>query len=90
MVTIFFSVLVTNFILFLIFSEETEAPSVWSQICIQNMAALAKEATTVRRVLDPMFRYLDAGKHWSMETGLALIVLQNMQFLMEQTGLYWP
>ncbi|XP_024387366.1 protein SEMI-ROLLED LEAF 2 isoform X2 [Physcomitrium patens] len=67
-------------------SEETEAPSVWSQICIQNMAALAKEATTVRRVLDPMFRYLDAGKHWSMETGLALIVLQNMQFLMEQTG----
>lgn len=50
------------------------------------MATLAKEATTVRRVLDPMFRYFDAGKHWSLERGLALVVLQNMQFLMEQTG----
>jgi len=52
------------------------------------MAALAQEATTVRRVLDPMFRYFDAGKHWSLERGLALVVLQNVQFLMDQTGLY--
>ena len=67
-------------------SEEAEAPSVWSQICIQNMATLAKEATTVRKVLDPTFRFFDAGKHWSLERGLALVVLQNMQFLMEQKG----
>lgn len=67
-------------------SEEADAPSVWSQICIQNMGTLAKEATTVRRVLDPMFRYFDAKKHWSLERGLALVILQNMQFLMEQTG----
>lgn len=67
-------------------SEEAEAPSIWAQICIQNMATLAKEATTVRRVLDPMFRFFDAGKHWSLERGPALVVLQNMQFLMEQTG----
>lgn len=71
-------------------SEEADAPSVWSQICIQNMGTLAKEATTVRRVLDPMFRYFDAKKHWSLERGLALVILQNMQFLMEQTGEYSP
>lgn len=73
-----------------LFREETEAPSVWAQICIQNMATLAKEATTVRRVLEPIFRFFDTGKHWSLERGLALVVLQNMQFLMEQTGAYFP
>lgn len=73
-----------------LFREETEAPSVWAQICIQNMATLAKEATTVRRVLEPIFRFFDTGKHWSLERGLALVVLQNIQFLMEQTGAYFP
>ena len=70
--------------------EEMEMPSVWSQICVQNMATLAKEATTVRRVLEPMLRYFDVGKQWSLDRGLSLVVLQDMQFLMEKAGLKLP
>lgn len=58
---------------------------VWSQVCIQNMARLAKEATTVRRVLEPMFRYFDTEKHWPPEK-LAIIVLQDLQHFMETSG----
>ncbi|KAL3696176.1 hypothetical protein R1sor_010252 [Riccia sorocarpa] len=65
---------------------ETETPKVWSQICVQNMARLAKEATTVRRILDPMFRYFDTGTHWDPEKGLALAVLRDMQHSMEKSG----
>ena len=43
------------------------------------MAKLAKEATTVRRVLEPMFRIFDSGKHWSPQHGLALCILYDMQ-----------
>lgn len=66
--------------------EEGENPKVWSKICLQNMAKLAKEATTVRRVLEPMFRIFDAGKHWSPQHGLALYILYDMQQLMERSG----
>ena len=50
------------------------------------MAKLAKEATTVRRVLEPMFRIFDTGKHWSPQHGLALCILYDMQQLMERSG----
>lgn len=50
------------------------------------MAAIAKEATTVRRILDPFLRNFDAGNHWSPEKGLACSVLSKMQFLMEKSG----
>jgi hypothetical protein len=66
--------------------EETEDPKVWSKVCLQNMAKLAKEATTVRRVLEPMFRIFDTGKHWSPQHGLALCILYDMQQLMERSG----
>ena len=39
------------------------------------MAKLAKEATTVRRVLESLFRYFDNGNLWSLEHGVALSVL---------------
>lgn len=65
---------------------ETETPKVWSQICVQNMARLAKEATTVRRILEPMFRYFDGYDHWAVEKGLALAVLRDMQHSMEKSG----
>ncbi|KAG6555111.1 hypothetical protein Mapa_003146 [Marchantia paleacea] len=65
---------------------ETETPKVWSQICVQNMARLAKEATTVRRILEPMFRYFDGYDHWAAEKGLALAVLRDMQHSMEKSG----
>lgn len=50
------------------------------------MAKLAKEATTIRRVLESLFRYFDNGNLWSAEHGLALPVLKDMQVLMEDSG----
>ncbi|BFI42403.1 protein EFR3 [Marchantia polymorpha subsp. ruderalis] len=67
-------------------STESEQPKVWSQICVQNLAKLAKEATTVRRIMEPMFQYFDGGSHWSPEQGLALPVLREMQFNMIKSG----
>ncbi|XP_068666859.1 protein SEMI-ROLLED LEAF 2-like isoform X2 [Aristolochia californica] len=67
-------------------ADTSRCPSYWSRICLQNMAALAKEATTVRRVLEPIFRYLDSGNHWSSERGLACSVLLELQLLMEKSG----
>lgn len=50
------------------------------------MANIAKEATTVRRVLDPLFRLFDSHDYWSPENGIALSVLQEMQKLMDKSG----
>ncbi|KAI3993394.1 hypothetical protein MKX01_010137 [Papaver californicum] len=55
--------------------EETETPAVWTQICMQKMVELAKESTTMRRVLEPMFIYFDTRKHWEPQNGLAMVVL---------------
>lgn len=54
------------------------------------MAKLAKEATTIRRVLESLFRYFDNGNLWSPEHGLALSVLLDMQLLMESSGIQLP
>ncbi|XP_020690415.1 uncharacterized protein LOC110105315 isoform X1 [Dendrobium catenatum] len=66
--------------------EEYENPKVWSQICIQKLAELAKESTTMRRILDPMFTYFDLHKHWAPKHGLALNVLLNMACLSKISG----
>lgn len=50
------------------------------------MAQLAKEATTVRRVLESLFRYFDDGELWSPQYGLALSVLMDMQLIIEKSG----
>lgn len=65
----------------------SKSPSYWSRICLQNMARLAKEATTVRRVLEPLFQCFDSDNHWSSESGLAYSVLTYMQMLLEESGL---
>ena len=52
------------------------------------MAKLAKEATTIRRVIESLFRYFDNGNLWSPEHGLAFPVLKDMQFLMDTSGTY--
>ncbi|KAI3984401.1 hypothetical protein MKX01_011355, partial [Papaver californicum] len=57
-----------------------------SLVCLQNMVKLAKEATTVRRVLESLFRYFDDGNTWSPQHGLTLSVLLEMQLLMENSG----
>ncbi|KAJ6791607.1 Uncharacterized protein M6B38_243205 [Iris pallida] len=66
--------------------EERENPVVWSHICIQKLAELAKESTTLRRVLEPIFVYFDTGRHWATRRGLALHVLSEMSYLVESSG----
>ncbi|XP_039058719.1 LOW QUALITY PROTEIN: protein SEMI-ROLLED LEAF 2-like [Hibiscus syriacus] len=60
--------------------EETETPKVWAQICIQRMVELAKETTTLRQVLDPVFVYFDSRQHWIPQQGLAMVVLSDMSY----------
>ncbi|KAM7264985.1 hypothetical protein ACFE04_002668 [Oxalis oulophora] len=67
-------------------SQDSQNPSYWSKVCLHNMAKLAKEATTIRRVLESLFRYFDVENLWSLENGPAFSVLKDMQFLMEESG----
>ncbi|VFQ92066.1 unnamed protein product [Cuscuta campestris] len=66
--------------------EEFSNPKFWSKVCLHNMAKLAKEGTTVRRVLESLFCYFDNGNLWSTQYGVALSVLLDMQFIMENSG----
>ncbi|XP_039116167.1 protein SEMI-ROLLED LEAF 2-like isoform X2 [Dioscorea cayenensis subsp. rotundata] len=66
--------------------EEAWNPNFWSKVCMRNMADLAKEATTVRRVLESLFRYFDSNNWWSPQHGLALQVLLDLELLMEKSG----
>ncbi|XP_028791403.1 uncharacterized protein LOC114747268 [Neltuma alba] len=65
--------------------EEIEKPEIWAQICIQRMVELAKESTTMRRVLDPMFVYFDSGRHWHPQHGLAMMVLSTMAYFTDNS-----
>ncbi|GMJ16160.1 EFR3 OF PLANT 1 [Hibiscus trionum] len=66
--------------------EEAENPKFWSRVCLHNMAKLAKEATTVRRVLESLFRFFDNEEMWSIQDGVVLSVLQDMQLIIENCG----
>ncbi|CAK9157874.1 unnamed protein product [Ilex paraguariensis] len=66
--------------------DTSKSPSYWSTVCLHNMALLAKEATTVRRVLEPLFHSFDAENYWSSEKGLACSVLTYLQSLLEESG----
>lgn len=66
--------------------EERESPEVWSHICIQKLAELAKESTTMRRVLEPMLLYFDTRRQWAPRRGLALLVLSDMCYLEKTSG----
>lgn len=66
--------------------QDAEDPCFWSRVCLHNMAKLAKEATTIRRVLESLFRYFDNANLWSLDTGLAFLVLKDMQVLMDNMG----
>lgn len=70
--------------------EEIENPGIWAQICIQRMVELAKESTTMRRVLDPMFVYFDSGHHWAPQHGLAMMVLSTMAYFTDNSGISLP
>ncbi|XP_038904576.1 protein SEMI-ROLLED LEAF 2 isoform X2 [Benincasa hispida] len=66
--------------------EDVQNPCFWSRVCLHNMAKLAKEATTMRRILESLFRYFDNGDLWSTEHGIAAPVLKDLQFLMDKSG----
>lgn len=72
---------------FFLHREDAVNPGFWSRVCIQNMAKLAKEGTTVRRVLESLFRYFDNANLWSPDHGLALSVLLDMQSIIENAGI---
>ncbi|GMP78576.1 hypothetical protein CsSME_00034475 [Camellia sinensis var. sinensis] len=67
--------------------DASQSPSYWSRVCLYNMARLAKEATTVRRLLEPLFHSFDAENHWSSEKGLACSILTYIQLLLEESGI---
>ncbi|KAL0379872.1 UNVERIFIED_CONTAM: protein SEMI-ROLLED LEAF 2 [Sesamum angustifolium] len=67
-------------------TADTGSPKFWSRVCLHNMAKLAREATTVRRVLEALFCYFDQGNLWSPDHGLALPVLLDMQSIVENSG----
>lgn len=73
----------------LILREAAKNPSYWSMICLVNMTRLAKEATTVRRVLEPLFHCFDTENYWSPGRGHAFVVLAYMQYLLEESGYYF-
>ncbi|EOA26341.1 hypothetical protein CARUB_v10022560mg [Capsella rubella] len=66
--------------------EDSLDPSFWSKVCLYNMAKLGEEATTMRRILESVFRYFDEGYLWSKENSIAFPVLRDLQFLMEISG----
>ncbi|XP_017975182.1 PREDICTED: protein EFR3 homolog B isoform X3 [Theobroma cacao] len=66
--------------------DTSKSPSYWARVILRNIARLAKEATTVRRVLEPLFHNFDAENHWSQEKGVASSVLMSLQLLLEETG----
>ncbi|CAM8893069.1 unnamed protein product [Rhodiola kirilowii] len=66
--------------------EDANNVHFWSRVCLHNMTKLAKEATTIRRVLDSLFRYFDNENLWSPSNGLAFPVLRDMQSVLEHSG----
>ncbi|KAF5451993.1 hypothetical protein F2P56_027038 [Juglans regia] len=66
--------------------DTSKSPAYWSRVCLCNMARLAKEATTVRRVLEPLFHSFDDDNHWSPEKGVASSVLMYFQSVLEESG----
>ena len=67
--------------------EDAKNPKFWSAVCLHNMANLAKEGTTMRRIMESLFRYLDNGNLWSVDHGLAYTVLMDVQLLMDDSGI---
>ncbi|XP_057807732.1 protein SEMI-ROLLED LEAF 2-like [Salvia miltiorrhiza] len=67
-------------------TADSGSPKFWSRVCLLNMAKLAREATTVRRVLEALFCHFDRSNLWSPDHGLVLPVLLDMQSIMENSG----
>ncbi|MED6160367.1 hypothetical protein PIB30_050822 [Stylosanthes scabra] len=61
-------------------------PTYWSKVCLYNMVKVAREATTLRRVLEPVFHNFDTENQWASENGTAYCVLMYLQSLFEESG----
>ncbi|XP_027356359.1 uncharacterized protein LOC113865798 isoform X3 [Abrus precatorius] len=57
--------------------DTAKDPTYWSKVCLHNMVKLAREATTLRRVLEPFFHYFDTENQWCPEKGVAGRVLMR-------------
>ncbi|CAH9068637.1 unnamed protein product [Cuscuta epithymum] len=66
--------------------EEAKNPFFWSRMSLCAMAKLGNEATTMRRVLESLFRYFDTENSWPLEHGVAFPVLRDMQHIMDNSG----
>ncbi|KAH6818785.1 hypothetical protein C2S51_002388 [Perilla frutescens var. frutescens] len=66
--------------------EDSTNPCFWSRVCLHNMARLGKEATTLRRVMESLFRNFDNGNQWPIKDGIAFPILKDMQSLMDDSG----
>ncbi|WVZ04345.1 hypothetical protein V8G54_025151 [Vigna mungo] len=66
--------------------DTAKDPTYWSKVCLYNMVKLAREATTLRRVLEPLFHYFDSENQWSSEKGVAAHVLIYLQSLLAESG----
>lgn len=53
------------------------------------MANLGKEATTMRRVLESLFRHFDSENLWPFSQGVAYPVLKDMQIIMDESGMQY-
>ncbi|KAL4587503.1 hypothetical protein LXL04_000374 [Taraxacum kok-saghyz] len=65
---------------------DAKNPYFWSRVCLNNMAKLGKEGTTMRRVLESLFRYFDTETLWPASKGVAYPVLKDMQIIMDESG----
>lgn len=68
------------------FRDISKSPSYWSMVCLCNIAKLAKESTTVRRVLEPLLTAFDSGDYWFPQKGVASSVLLFLQSRLEESG----
>ncbi|KAK9057715.1 hypothetical protein SSX86_022551 [Deinandra increscens subsp. villosa] len=69
-----------------VLAVDAKNPNFWSRLCLQNMANLGKEATTMRRVLESLFRNFDSENLWPFPQGVAYPVLKDMQIIMDESG----
>ncbi|KAI3732997.1 hypothetical protein L1987_64211 [Smallanthus sonchifolius] len=68
--------------------EDAKSTCFWSRVCLHNMARLAKEATTMRRILESLFRCFDNENLWPSSRGVAFPVLKDMQTIIDESGTY--
>ena len=67
-------------------AQDAKSPCFWSRVCLHNMAKLATEATTMRRILESLFRYFDNEDLWPVSRGVAFPVLKDMQTIIDESG----